>query len=85
MYIISWSDFIRYDADGNIYATSRNLPATDRNGISLWTKPLAPHSLENVGDKMIHIISTELKKNPNFSVPSYQYVQKNFESILILT
>ena len=59
--IISWSDFVRYDAKGNITADSRNLPASDRNGTALWADPLIPHSLKNVGDKIIHIISTELK------------------------
>lgn len=60
--IISWSDFVRYDDKGTMIADSRNLPATDRNGTALWTDPLIPHSLKNVGDKIIHIISTEIKK-----------------------
>lgn len=60
--IISWSDFIRYDAEGIITADSRNLPAADRDGTALWTEPLTPHSLKNVGEKIIHVISTELKR-----------------------
>lgn len=63
LYIISWSDFIRYDADGNITMDSRNLPASDRKGTVLWSEPLVPHTLKNVGDQIIHIISTELKKS----------------------
>ncbi len=60
--IISWSDFIRYDAEGKIIADSRNLPPTDRDGTALWAEPLTPHSVKNVGDKIIYLISTELKK-----------------------
>ncbi len=59
--IISWSDFIRYDGKGNITADSRNLPDADRTGTALWSESLTPHSLKNVGDKIIHIISTEIK------------------------
>lgn len=60
--IISWSDFIPYDDKGNITADSHNLPATDRIGTALWSEPLIPHALRNVGKKIIHIISTEIKK-----------------------
>ncbi|MDI1324070.1 MAG: hypothetical protein PSV36_15060 [Algoriphagus sp.] len=59
--IISWADFIRYDGNGNITADSRNLHEADRTGTALWSEPLKPHSLKNVGDKIIHIISTEIK------------------------
>jgi hypothetical protein len=30
-------------------------------GIALWSGPLAPHTLENVGDSALRVISVELK------------------------
>jgi hypothetical protein len=61
LYILSWSDFIRYDADGNIVVDSRKLPETPMPSSALWSGPLAPHSLQNIGGKDIHIISVEIK------------------------
>lgn len=61
LYIISWSDFIRYDAEGNIMVDSRMLPETPSPSSALWSGPLQPHALENIGEKDIHIISVEIK------------------------
>jgi hypothetical protein len=61
LYIISWSDFIRYDAEGNIVVDSRELPETPLPSSAIWSGSLAPHSLENIGGKDIHIISVEIK------------------------
>ena len=30
-------------------------------GTALWGEPLGPHSLENVGNSLLHIISIEIK------------------------
>lgn len=59
-YVVSWSDFVRRDADGAVLVDTR------RAGVrispeALWGEPLPPHSLENVGDAPLHIISTEVK------------------------
>lgn len=62
LYIISWSDFIRYDAEGSIMVDSRKLPETPTSASALWSGPLKPHALENVGEKEIHIISVEIKR-----------------------
>jgi len=61
LYIISWSDFIRYDAEGNIMVDSRKLPQTPEPSTAVWSGPLQPHALENIGEKNIHIISVEIK------------------------
>jgi hypothetical protein len=61
LYVISWSDFIRCDAQGNVVLDSRTLPETPSPFSALWTSALAPHSLQNVGDSELHIISTEIK------------------------
>lgn len=62
LYIISWSDFIRYDAEGSIMVDSRKLLETPSPTSALWSGPLKPHALENVGEKEIHIISVEIKR-----------------------
>lgn len=58
-HIMRWSDFVRYDDEGNVLVDTRQndgVPAA-----ILWADPLPPHSLENVGDVDIHLISVELK------------------------
>ena len=62
LYIISWSDFIRYGADGNILVDSRSLAKTPAMGSALWSGPLAPHALKNIGGNDLHVISVEIKK-----------------------
>src|SRR6478672_181754 len=58
--VLSWSDFIRRDAEGAILVDTRQ-GATSPPPLAMWGEALAPHSLENVGATLIHIISTELK------------------------
>jgi hypothetical protein len=60
-YILSWSDFLRYDDNGTILVDSRRFPEAPAPFTSLWSEPLTPHTLENIGDKDIHLISTEIK------------------------
>ena len=62
LYIISWSDFIRYDEKANIVLDSRKLSKTPLPASAIWSDPLSPHALENIGRDTIHIISVEIKK-----------------------
>jgi hypothetical protein len=60
LYVVSWSDFLRCDEDGKLVVDSRvasNSPPT-----VIWSPPLPPHSLENVGSTEIRVISVELKQ-----------------------
>jgi hypothetical protein len=60
LYIMSWSDFVRRDAEGKVVADSRaggKLP----EGSAVWSGPLAPHTLENVGASELRAISVEVK------------------------
>jgi hypothetical protein len=59
LHVLSWSDFIRRDRVGNVVADSRagGGPAPS----IVWSPPLPPHSLENVGSREIRVISVELK------------------------
>lgn len=61
LYIISWSDFIRYDAKGNVIVDSRNFSQTPLPSSAIWSEALQPHALENIGENDIHIISVEIK------------------------
>ena len=58
-YVVQASDFIRRDQDGNVTLDSRDGPP---RGAANFFEFLAPHSIENVGDVEIHLISVELKK-----------------------
>jgi hypothetical protein len=62
LYILSWSDFIRYDAEGNVMVDSRTLGKVPSANSAIWTDALIPHSLKNIGDNDLHVISVELKR-----------------------
>ena len=61
LYIVSWSDCVRRDADGRITMDSRNATAL-APGAALWSGPLPPHTLENVGDSELRVIAVEQKQ-----------------------
>src|SRR5574338_1391831 len=50
LYVLSWSDFLRRDADGNVIVDSRTWQSRPKPGEALWSAPLVPHSVENIGD-----------------------------------
>ena len=62
LYVLSWSDFVRRDASGTIIVDSRAAGASGSPPSVLWSAPLPPHSLENVGSGEIRIISVEIKQ-----------------------
>jgi mannose-6-phosphate isomerase-like protein (cupin superfamily) len=57
---VCWSHFVRRDGEGAILADSR-LGEKPAEGIAVWSGPLAPHTLENVGESELRVISVELK------------------------
>ncbi len=61
MVIQSWAPFVRRDAEGAVTVDSRTVPALADPPQTLWSDPLPPHTLENVGDVDIQLISVELK------------------------
>ena len=67
LYILRWSHFVRRDGEGAILADSR-LGREPAEGIALWSGPLAPHTLENVGESELRVISVELK-SPGMASP----------------
>ena len=61
LYVLSWSEFVRYDPDGNVLLDSRTSPARPAVGSVLWGGPIEPHYVENVGDVELHILAVEIK------------------------
>ena len=61
LYVMSWSDFLRRDPDGNIIVDSRDWERRPTLGEALWLPALKPHSVENVGESELRLIAVELK------------------------
>ncbi len=64
LHILSWSDFIRRDADEAVLVDTRR-PGFNHPPAIGWALPLAPHSFENVGAAAFHAIGVELKPGTN--------------------
>jgi len=62
LYVLSWSDFIRYDPAGNVLLDSRAQGVSPAVGSAIWAGPLAPHRASNVGNRDLHILAIEFKK-----------------------
>ncbi|MGD9563226.1 MAG: hypothetical protein AB7F88_13570 [Pyrinomonadaceae bacterium] len=61
LYVLSWSDFVRYGPDRNVLLDSRSLSAKPAVGSALWGDPIGPHFVENVGSPVLHIVAVEIK------------------------
>jgi len=61
LYVIGFSDFVRRDEKGVVLMDSRESAKRPSEGEAFWTTPLQPHSVTNVGDRDIRIISVEIK------------------------
>ena len=59
--IIGVSDFVRFDAEGNEIFDSRGSEAVLETGQTIWSGPLAPHFVKNIGNSDLRVISIELK------------------------
>lgn len=62
LYVLSWSDFVRYDPDGEVLLDSRTMTSKPKTGDSLWASPLPAHSVHNVGDAELRVLAVEIKK-----------------------
>ena len=63
IYVARQSDFIRRDGEGNVLFDSRTVGPPPTEPMVQWVGPLPPHSVENVGNVEILLITTELKEN----------------------
>lgn len=62
-YVLSFSDFIRRDGEGAVLLDSAEAGVSLNQGEGFWSPPLPLHTLENVGDAPIHVITVELKQS----------------------
>ena len=60
LYLLSASEFVRRDPEGNVLLDTRGTPHAAVGSVS-WDPPLTPHSLENVGSAQMRSIMVELK------------------------
>jgi hypothetical protein len=60
-YVLSTTDFIRRDGDGDIVLDTRAAHARPEPFEVLWSGPRPPHSIENVGDAELRVLMVELK------------------------
>lgn len=70
LYVLGTSDFVRYDADGNVIFDSRESQKLPSDGTAIWSPPLPPHYVTNVGDTEIRVISIELKDQLDLNAES---------------
>jgi hypothetical protein len=61
LYVVTWSDCVRRDMNGNVTMDSR-ASAAPTSGTALWSGPLPAHTLENVGDRDLRVIAIEQKQ-----------------------
>jgi quercetin dioxygenase-like cupin family protein len=63
LYILGWSHCVRRDGEGVTMVDSRTA-GKPAEGAVVWSAPLPPHTLENVGESELRVISVELKTVP---------------------
>jgi hypothetical protein len=60
-YVLSATDFVRHDGEGNVLFDTRVAGAALRPSEALWAGPFPPHSVKNVGHAELRVIMVELK------------------------
>lgn len=61
LYIIGTSDFVRFYPEENVIFDSRESETIVKIGQTVWSPPLMPHFVRNVGENEIRVISVEIK------------------------
>ncbi len=59
-YILTWSHFIRRDHEGTVQHDSREHEPVAHESAH-WIAATPPHTVENIGDKDLRVITVELK------------------------
>jgi hypothetical protein len=77
IYVAKQSDFLRRDGDGNLLFDSRTTGPPPTEPVAQWTPPLPPHSVENIGESEILLISTELKGAARTGEPTRPTAPRN--------
>jgi hypothetical protein len=63
-YVVGSSDFVRRDGEGEVAFDTRDADGPPEPAAALWSDPIPPHSLENVGRAELCVIMVELKDGP---------------------
>jgi hypothetical protein len=61
LYITEAGKYIDYDVNGKVLFDSRSLTAAPPLPMTIWKDPEAPHAVENLDDKPLHLVRIELK------------------------
>jgi hypothetical protein len=61
LYITEAGKYIDYDANGKVLFDSRSVKAAPPLPMTIWKDPEAPHAVENLDDKPLHLVRIELK------------------------
>lgn len=65
LYLIeSWSPHVRRDDTGKVVLDTRDGSPPDG---PVWSEPIGPHTLENVGPREIRLVSVEIKSHEGAS------------------
>lgn len=62
MYVVSGSQFVRRDAEGNVMVDTRDRGPSFEMPRVLWSDGTPPHTIENPSDTDLVVIGVELKK-----------------------
>jgi hypothetical protein len=60
-HVLQTTDFVRRDGRGMILFDTRAGGHRPEEGETLWSEPLPPHSIENVGTNELRVLMVELK------------------------
>ena len=61
LHLQSWSEHVRRDETGKVVFDSRDAGHRLEVPAAVWCEPLPPHSVENVGEAELLVVSVELK------------------------
>lgn len=61
LHVQTWSDFVRRDQNGAVLVDTRGKPPLTSLPLTIWSPPLPPHTLENVGAVELRVLSIEIK------------------------
>lgn len=64
-YVLRTTDFVRRDGSGLAVFDTREGAHRPEEGATLWSEPLPPHSVENVGQNDLRVLMVELKRPRN--------------------
>lgn len=57
--VLAWSRILRRDETGAVTYDSERLARNP--GEVMWSGPLGPHTLQNIGDSVLHVVTVEIK------------------------